>query len=363
MNEIQSILQKNEFSRDDIITLLSVDSQEDTDLILNKALEVKTKTVGRKVYLRGLIELTNKCRKNCFYCGIRSGNEHAVRYELTEDEAVQSAIFSWRHGFGSIVIQSGELIGGNFVNNLENLLKRIHRETNHELTITLSCGEHPLEVYQRWFAAGGHRYLLRIESSNRDLYYKIHPKDENHSFEKRLQALKDLRLAGFQVGTGVMIGLPEQTIENLADDLLFYKNYDIDMIGMGPYLEHNETPLYEKRHLLWTEDKRFQKSLLMIAVLRLMMPYVNIAASTALETLNPQGRQKGLLAGANVVMPNVTPLAKKVNYDLYDKKPHLYSDATMATKALNESITSIGETICYNEPGNSKHFEKRTGLS
>ncbi|MDR0970018.1 MAG: [FeFe] hydrogenase H-cluster radical SAM maturase HydE [Lentimicrobiaceae bacterium] len=335
-SEIKKIIEKPELSRDEIIMLLSVDSEAESQLIFEKAFAIKNHIHGSKIYLRGLIELTNKCLKNCYYCGIRSGNKNATRYELSEKEALQAAVLAWEQGFGSIVIQSGELKSEVFASKIERLLQQIHHKTNNELSVTLSCGEQTLDTYKRWVVAGAHRYLLRIESSNETLYYKIHPNDQMHDFQTRLQALHDLRTAGFLVGTGVMIGLPEQTIAHLADDLLFFKNFGVDMVGMGPYLEHHETPLFEKNHLLWSESTRFQKSLLMIAILRIMMPHINIAASTALETLNPLGRQKGILAGANVIMPNVTPLEKKINYDLYDKKPHLYNDTEKIVQAAKQ---------------------------
>lgn len=358
MTQIASLLEKPELGFEDLVALLSVDKPEEVQLILDKAQEVKRKVVGNKVYLRGLIELSNICRKDCLYCGIRRSNDKAVRYALTEEEVMQSARFTFENGFGSIVIQSGELLGENFVKELEGYIRAIHT-AYPDLLITLSCGEETLATYRKWYEAGAKRYLLRIESSQRDLYYKIHPNDSRHSFENRLQALKDLRTAGYQVGTGVMIGLPWQNEEHLAHDLLFFRACDIDMVGMGPYIEHSETPLYGSRNVLWPYEKRFQKSLLMIALLRLMMPTINIASTTALETLDPKGRQKGLSAGANVVMPNVTPMAKKVNYKLYEKKSGLYTDSSAALENVRQSIEEAGDSICFFNPGISKHFHDR----
>jgi len=215
-------------------------------------------------------------------------------------------------------------------------------------------------VYQRWKKAGAERYLLRIETTNRQLYYTIHPNDAHHAYENRLEALHHLRGSGFQVGTGVMIGLPGQTLENLADDLLFFQEMDVDMVGMGPYIEHADTPLYSLADTLRPPKERFELSLMMIALLRINMPYINIASSTALETLDPLGRQKGILAGANVVMPNLTPVSDRVNYQLYNNKPNLDKDAATSTASLNRVISEIGETIGFAEPGNSLHFKRRT---
>ena len=357
---LDQLLAQQSFSREDVISLLSVKG-DDTQKVLDKALQVKADSVGRNVYLRGLIELSNICAKDCCYCGIRKSNKSVHRYNLSDEEVYAAAEFAWQKGFGSLVIQSGELVAPAFAEHIERLLIGIHQRTNSELSITLSCGEQSLEVFKRWRAAGAHRYLLRIESTDRELYYQIHPQNQLHAYEKRIEGLEFLREAGYQVGTGVMIGLPGQTIENLADDLLFFKSRDLDMIGMGPYIEHAETPLYDRRNLLWSAAERFRMSLLMIASLRLLMPDINIASSTALETLDPLGRQSGLLAGANVVMPNLTPVTNRIDYMLYDNKPNLDKDPALSTSSLNEAIEAIGEKICYFEPGNSQHYLKRQG--
>ncbi len=344
---------------DEIKNILSLTEQSDIEKVCSEALAVKDSTVGREVYLRGLIEMSNICRKDCLYCGIRRSNDHVDRYTLTHDEVIAAAQFTHQMGFGSIVIQSGELLGDAFVDTLTDYIEEIHH-LFPDLLITLSCGEQPATTYRRWYDAGASRYLLRIESSDINLYHKIHPNDENHSFEARIQALRDLRNEGFQVGTGVMIGLPDQTVDMLARDLLFFRDLDVDMIGMGPFIEHSETPLYSRRAQLWTLKQRFEKSLLMIAALRMLMPTINIAASTALESLDPQGRQKGLLAGANVVMPNVTPLQKKVNYKLYEDKPGVHLDPSQTLDKIRESIESCGHTIAFNNPGIPQHFILRT---
>lgn len=355
---LDQLLTQQSFSREDLISLLSVKG-DDTQKVLDRALQVKADSVGRNVYLRGLIELSNICAKDCCYCGIRKSNKNVHRYNLTDEEVYAAAEFAWEKGFGSLVIQSGELVAPAFTDHIERLLIGIHQRTNAELSITLSCGEQSLEVFKRWRDAGAHRYLLRIESTDCELYNQIHPQDQLHAYEKRIESLENLREAGYQVGTGVMIGLPGQTIENLADDLLFFKSRDLDMIGMGPYIEHSETPLYDRRNLLWPAAERFRMSLLMIASLRLLMPDINIASSTALETLDPLGRQSGLLAGGNVVMPNLTPVVNRIDYQLYNNKPNLDKDPALSTSSLNEAIEAIGEKICYFEPGNSQHYLKR----
>jgi len=342
----------------EIIRLLKSKGGERTAL-LKRSQEVKVNEVGNKVYFRGLVEFSNICAKNCLYCGIRKGNEKVIRYDVSDEEILESCRFAWENRFASVVLQSGELSSPAFVNRVDGLLKKIKQLSNGELGITLSCGEQSLETYKRWFESGAHRYLLRIESSNRELYYKIHPDDETHSFEKRIESLGFLKEAGYQVGTGVMIGLPFQTYEHLADDLLFFKELDIDMCGMGPYLEHENTPLYQYRHLLKSKQERFDLALNMIAVLRILMPDINIAAATALQAIDPAGREKALAVGANVIMPNLTPTAYREEYQLYENKPCLDEDAELCRNCLEARIHVAGAEIGYGEWGDSKHFNKR----
>nr|WP_246222933.1 [FeFe] hydrogenase H-cluster radical SAM maturase HydE [Draconibacterium halophilum] len=345
--------------KQEIIQLLKATGEERTAL-LTRAQEVKVKETGNKVYFRGLVEFSNICAKDCLYCGIRKGNEKVIRYDVSDDEILESCRFAWENNFASVVLQSGELSSPTFIKRVDDLLKKIKQISNGELGITLSCGEQSQETYRRWFESGAHRYLLRIESSNRELYYKIHPENEIHSFEKRIEALRSLKNTGYQVGTGVMIGLPFQTYEHLADDLLFFKKLDIDMCGMGPYIEHEDTPLYQHRHLLKTKQERFDLALNMIAVLRLLMPDINIAAATALQAIDPAGREKALAIGANVIMPNLTPTAYREEYQLYEDKPCLDEDAELCRNCLEARIHMAGSEIGYGEWGDSKHFYIRS---
>ncbi len=308
------------------------------------AVEVRNRTVGDRVYLRGLIELSNRCRKNCLYCGIRRGHSGVERYELTDEQVLAAAERAWRSGYGSVVIQAGERTDGAFTERVERLVRRVKALSNGGLGITLSLGEQSRETYRRWFAAGAHRYLLRIETSSPELYARIHPAD--HDYDRRLECLRALREEGYQVGTGVMIGLPGQTVESLADDLLFFKALDIDMCGMGPYIEAPGTPLAAVE-APFSRAERLQLALRMIALLRLSMPDINIASTTALHALHPQGRELGLAAGANVMMPNLTPEAVRGDYKLYDNKPLQDMDLQGFNVALD------------NGWGDSRHFALR----
>ncbi|MCL1973729.1 MAG: [FeFe] hydrogenase H-cluster radical SAM maturase HydE [Bacteroidetes bacterium] len=341
-----------------IAAWLACDDQEKVKALYAKALAQKNALLGDAVHLRGLIELSNICAKDCFYCGIRCSNTKVVRYDLSDEEVLEAADFAQKAGYGSLVIQSGERSAPTFTKRISRLVTEIKSISNNQLGITLSCGEHPLEVYQEWFAAGAHRYLLRIESSNPNLYASLHPSGTRHSYKSRLQALGAVKKAGFQTGTGVMIGLPGQTVFDLADDLLFFKELDVDMVGMGPYLEHVDTPFFTLKETLWPKDKRLAMSLKMIAILRLIMPDINIAATTALQALDPYGREKGVLAGANIIMPNMTMAKVRQNYRIYDLKPGLEEDAELSKSHLEENLAAMGIRIARNEWGDSLHFGK-----
>ncbi len=358
MNSIDCILEKPELSKEDIILLLQTD-EVDRNKLYAKASEVKEKYVGRKVYFRGLIEMSNICTKNCFYCGIRSGNSNVIRYNLSDDEVLEAADFAWKNQYASIAIQTGEVENHFFVNRVTNLLHKIGNLTNNELGITLSMGEQTEETYKTWYDAGAVRYLLRIETSNQNLYKKLHPNNKDHDFETRINCLKNLRKVGYQVGTGVMIGLPFQTLEDLADDLLWMREMDVDMVGMGPYIEHADTPLYKFKDLLMPLADRFNLSLKMIALLRIIMKDINIAAPTALQAIDSLGREKGIKVGANVVMPNITPGTYRNDYLLYQNKPCVDDAADDCKKCLEARIHLTGDEIGYGEQGNSKHFITR----
>jgi len=357
-DQITRILLKDSFSKEDLIELLSADEIESRK-IFEKSKEIKKEFVGNKVYFRGLIEYSNYCSKNCFYCGIRAGNSRYARYRMTDEEVVDAAKYAFDNNFGSIVIQSGEQSDRKFVDTIEYLLKQINQLSDNKLHVTLSLGEQSEETYRRWFEAGAHRFLLRIEVSNPDLYKKLHPDDKHHDYFKRLESLKTLRKIGYQVGTGVMIGLPFQTISDLADDLSFFREFDIDMVGMGPYIEHEDTPLFQFKNELLPLRERFLLSLKMVAILRIMMKDINIAATTAMQTIDPRGREKALLVGANVIMPNLTPARYRQDYLLYQNKPCLDEEAEECKSCLEARIFMAGDEIGYGEWGDSKHFLKR----
>ncbi len=352
------LLNQDTLSRNDLIEMLN-SSGDNRKLLFSKAAAIKKAYIGDKVYFRGLVEYSNRCGKNCFYCGVRKGNQKVSRYTMTDEEVLEAAKFAYENHYGSMVIQAGERSDDWFVEKIEDLLLRIKDISNSTLGITLSLGEQSQETYRRWRKAGAKRYLIRIETSNRELYSQLHPNDSIHDFDARIQALRDLRAEGFQVGSGVMIGLPGQTISHLADDLLFFKTMDIDMVGMGPYIEHVDTPLYARIQELEPRESRFDLALKMVASLRILMKDINIAATTAMQTIDPQGREKALMVGANIIMPNLTPVKYRENYKLYEDKPCMDEDADECRSCLEARIHMSGNQIGWDEWGDSKHYAAR----
>ncbi len=351
----KAVAQARVMNHDGLVTLLDWPSAEE---LFAAAYEVKGREVGRSVSFRGIVEFGNACEKDCLYCGIRKGNAKVRRYRLDADEIVREAEWAFKAGYGSLVLQAGELTGEAHVRFVEEALRRIHGFGGEAFGITLSLGEQTEDVYRRWKAAGAHRYLLRIETSSPALYAKIHPADP--SWARRRECLGALRRCGYQVGSGVMIGLPGQSLGDLADDIAFFAAQDRDMIGMGPYIPHPDTPLGREADASADASKRrFELGLHMIAVTRLHLHDVNIAATTALQALDPEGREKGLLAGANVMMPNVTDAAYRPDYQLYAGKPCLDENAACCRGCLERRIASIGESVNWNARGDSPHWRAR----
>ena len=346
-------------SAEELEFLLALDDPGACGKLYRAAYELKLREVGKGVYLRGLIETSNLCTRDCVYCGIRRSNPAVRRYELALDEIVAGAKLAAAFGYGAAVLQGGERTDGRFVDFVTEAVRRI-RALPDPPALTLSFGEQSLETYRAWRAAGAERYLLRIETSDPGLYAELHPEG---TFEGRKAALSRLREAGFQVGTGVMIGLPGQSPAMLARDVEFFRTIDADMIGMGPWIPHHETPLGAEHPGSRAEDlRRLELGLRMIAVTRLQLKDVNIAATTALQSISPaDGRERGILAGANVIMPNVGGLEHRADYTLYDGKAGMDENAENTRRKLDESLAAIGEYVRYGVSGTPRHYLKRTG--
>ena len=359
-NHLEKILKKalekrGGLSHADLEYLLSLEEPEGLQKLFQTAYQLKLHWIGPRVSLRGLVETGNYCVKNCLYCGIRRDNHHVKRYQLTEEQVIRMVRWAYDHQYGSAALQSGELESEENTQRFERILRAVHTFGGDHFGITLSLGEQTEEVYRRWKDAGAHRYLLRIESSDPELYAHLHP--AGHSYARRRECLHLLKKCGYQLGTGVMIGLPGQTVRHLASDIEFFAEVDADMIGMGPYLPHHETPL--GKDIVFDSafaEHQLHLGLKMIAAVRLYLHDVNIAATTALQALAPDGRERGLLAGANVIMPNVTDTDYRENYQLYEKKPGMDENSESAREKLIQSLASIGEEILWNKRGDSKHF-------
>ncbi len=363
MDPLGIILHKDRLTRDDLVLLLGLRGPADTARLRARAVDVMRAQVGDAVFYRGIIELSNICACDCNYCGIRASNGKVERFTLTEQEIMDGARWCARAGYGSLVLQAGERGDGGFRDFIAGLVRRIRAESvlpelPQGLGITLSLGEQPLETYRQWHAAGAHRYLLRIETTNPGLFGRIHPPAQ--TLAARLRALEDLAAAGFLVGTGVMIGIPGQTLEMLADDILFFRDHPIDMIGMGPWLPHLDTPMGDWVQPLG-EAEQLQLCLNMIAAVRLACPDLNIAATTALQAMVPDGRERGLSYGANVTMPNLTPVHARGNYKLYEGKPCMDEAREECRGCLMGRVESVGRTVALNQWGDPPAYARRVG--
>ncbi len=303
--------------------------------LFEKADFVRREVYGNKVYIRGLIEFTNYCKNDCLYCGIRRSNKNAVRYRLTKDEILDCCREGYSLGFRTFVLQGGE--DAYYTDELICDIVSEIRKNYKDCAITLSIGERSKESYKAFFDAGANRYLLRHETADEKHYKMLHPK--NMSLENRKKCLFNLKEIGYQVGSGFMVGSPYQTTDNLISDLRFLKELNPDMIGIGPYITHGETPFKDKN------NGSVELTLRLVAVLRLMFPYALIPSTTALGTLHPNGRELGLKAGANVVMPNLSPVKTRKLYDLYENKICTGEEAAQCRGCLEKRVQSAGYEI------------------
>lgn len=344
MNEILKKAEKNHILKREEIIFLLENSSIDNELF-KTADRVREKYVGNEVHLRALIEFSNICTQHCKYCGLRSGNKKIERYFLDEKIILSFAKKAASYGYKTVVLQSGE----SSCYSSEQIINIIKKIKSLGLSLTLSIGEKTFEQYQEYKKAGADRYLLRIETTDKNLYKKLHPKMD---FENRIQCLYNLKKLNYEVGTGCLVGLPGQTLESLADDILFFKKLDADMIGLGPFIPNPNTPLKNEK------GGSFNLALKVMAITRLVLPDINIPATTAMETLNSDGRIIALKSGANVVMPNATEGNYRKKYELYPGKICVDDTPEKCKTSLNAKITKIGRTISQNY-GISKHFIKR----
>lgn len=343
-------------NKKEIIEILEEENPSILESFYNKTQVLRQNTIGSNIYLRGLVELSNICQKDCYYCGIRNSNSKVNRYYIPKEEVVSLIKLIYKNNWGSAVIQTGEMQNKEFINDIAYILKESKKQTSDNFRITLSCGEQTEDTYKLWKDSGADRYLLRFETSSSHLYSKYHPQNLQHDFKERIKDIKVLQKLGYQTGTGILIGTPYHTNEQLADDLLFIKELNIDMLGMGPYIEHVDTPMYKKNIGKFLSIKnKVDLSFKSLAILRNLMPYINSASTTALETLDENAFKKALLVSANVFMPNITPSKYKENYRLYENKKSIDLNYLKQDKILFKNIA-------FGQSGDSKHFIQRQNL-
>lgn len=334
---------------DELIQLLNQISDPLSNYLFAKSRETADKYFGNKIYVRGLIEFTNYCKNNCYYCGIRCGNKKADRYRLTKEQIMDCCSIGWDLGFRTFVLQGGE--DNHFTDDVMiDIIQEIKR-TYPDCALTLSMGEKTYDTYKAFFEAGADRYLLRHETADPDHYQRLHPRRQ--TLESRKECLQALKSIGFQVGTGFMVGSPYQTVENLAGDLMFIKELSPAMIGIGPFLPHKDTPFADM------PQGSLEMTLFLIGILRLMIPNALIPSTTALGTIHPQGREKGILAGANVVMPNLSPVGVREKYKLYDNKICTGEEAAESRDRLQGRMNQIGYELVVDRGD----FKPERGLS
>lgn len=334
---IDRLHKEHTLTRGEFITLIKERDEENASYLASLAREEAVKIYGNGVFPRGLVEFTNYCKNNCYYCGIQGSNQHANRYRLSKDEILSACENGYQLGYRSFVLQGGE--DPHYSDDVMVPIVSEIRKRYQDCAITLSLGERFKESYQKLYDAGADRYLLRHEAATPELYQKLHP--ESLSLENRIQCLWNLKEIGYAVGTGFMVGAPYQTVENLVDDLLFIQKLDPQMVGIGPFVPHHDTKFKDY------PSGTVELTTYLTSILRLMNPHLLLPATTALGTIDPRGREKGILAGANVVMPNLSPVAVRKDYSLYDNKICTGEEAAECAGCLGRRLASIDYELVF----------------
>lgn len=309
-----------------------IEGKYDRTLLYARADEIRRQNYGTDVYIRGLIEISSYCRNDCLYCGIRRSNMHAERYRLSKEQILECCKTGYRLGFRTFVMQGGEdaYFTTEYVAEIVEEIKKRYPDC----AVTLSLGEREKADYQIWYDAGADRYLLRHETAGRAHYGKLHPPEL--SYDHRMQCLYDLKEIGYQVGCGFMVESPYQTVDDLIADMRFLKEFQPHMVGIGPFIPHHDTPFADR------SQGSLEKTLTMVALIRLMLPKALIPSTTALGTIHPRGRELGLQAGANVVMPNLSPVSVRKQYSLYDNKICTGDEAAECIECMKRRVASVG---------------------
>ena len=332
---IQKLANTHTLSAGELQFLLDHRDETSAALLAEKAAALRQQHYGRDVYVRGLVEFTNWCRNNCLYCGIRRGNGNAQRYRLTQEDILDCCKTGYDLGYRTFVLQGGE-DPWYTPEKIEALVRAI-KSAYPDCAVTLSVGEQPKEVYQSWFDAGADRYLLRHETADRCHYESLHPAEM--SFKNRMRCLRDLKQIGYQTGCGFMVGSPGQTTEHLVKDLLFLKEFQPHMVGIGPFIPQKDTPFGKE------SAGTLELTVYLLSIIRLLLPEVLLPATTALGTIHPEGRELGILAGANVCMPNLSPRSVRKKYALYDNKICTGDEAAECIQCLKNRMDRIGYRV------------------
>lgn len=332
---IEKIEKENTASKSEFAYLLENISDSELEILRKKAQQTALNRFGNKVFIRGLIEFSSVCKNDCYYCGLRRSNQNAVRYRLSKEQIMDCCKTGYSLGFRTFVLQGGE--DGYFTDEIMCDIVREIKQNYPDCALTLSLGERGRESFEKLFEAGADRYLLRHETANDEHYRKLHPIDM--TLKNRKQSLYWLKEIGYQTGAGFMVGSPYQTYETLADDLLFLKQLNPQMCGIGPFIPHKDTMFKDEK------SGSVRLTLVLLSVIRLMFPNILLPATTALGTADSQGREKGILHGANVVMPNLSPIRHRADYSLYDNKICTGDESAQCIKCLSNRMKSIGYKI------------------
>ncbi len=329
---IDRLEQNQVLNKEDFIRLIEKHTPDTDEYLFQKADRLRQENYGNEIYIRGLIELTNYCKNDCIYCGIRRSNRNAQRYRLEPEDIMECCRTGYELGFRTFVLQGGE--DGWYTDEKVCQILTAIKKDYPDCAVTLSLGERSRESYQAWFDAGADRYLLRHETATPEHYAKLHPPEL--SLARRMECLHNLKEIGYQTGCGFMVGSPFQTAHHLAQDLLYIHELQPQMVGIGPFIPHHDTP-FSKKPAGTVEDTLFY-----LAIIRLMLPKVLLPATTALGTIDPNGREKGVHAGANVIMPNLSPLSVRKKYMLYDNKISTGEEAAESVTLLKKRMEAIG---------------------
>ena len=344
---INKLYETNNASQEELLYLIENIDEDSKNLLMEKANITRLNHFGNTVYIRGLIELTSYCKKDCLYCGLRRSNKKAERYRLSMDEVLECVRKGDKLGYKTFVLQGGE--DPYFTDEkMVEIILAIKKEFPQN-AITLSLGERSYDSYKMMFDAGADRYLLRHESASKELYESIHP---NEPFEHRRNCLKSLKEIGYQAGAGFMVGIPNQTNEDLVNDLLFIKELEPAMCGIGPFIPHKDTPLGNYGH------GSLETTILMLSIVRLLLPKVLLPATTALSSIDPKGREEGLKAGGNVIMPNLSPMSVRRKYSLYNNKAYILDEDAEYRKMIEAKINEVGFEIEITRGDNPDFIKK-----